>query len=311
MHSTRRSLIMSTLAAMLPAACSRSSLGLRSGGPDGGGVSLGGMTGSGGTGVAISTSTQGGIIGSGGAVGSSSAGGSVSNSDAPVQPSGGAIAVGAISGSYGGTTGPGSTPSDAASQVGDPSVPLQHRSTSLPCPSQRGPAPQDCTAGACTGQPYPGGIVSLNCSSDSECAAGVNGRCFPPKVPGWAGGCSYDECFNDSSCGLRTPCVCRTSSTDNSANICDVGGNCAVDADCGPGGYCSPSMESCTSTNPDITPEASNGPNPYYCHTASDICINDSDCSPPDTTIPPAITVCAYSAQNARWECTNINCGRF
>jgi len=31
------------------------------------------------------------------------------------------------------------------------------------------------------------------------------------------GGCSYDECFTDSNCGARTPCLCRSSSTDNSA----------------------------------------------------------------------------------------------
>jgi len=204
--------------------------------------------------------------------------------------------------------------SDGPSTVGDAKVPLQHRSTSASCPSQRGPAPQDCTTGTCTGQPYPSQVsgLPLTCSSDSQCTAGVNGRCFPPK-PEWAGGCSYDECFADSSCGAKTPCLCRGSSTDNSANICDVGGNCAVDSDCGPGGYCSPSMESCASTDPNIKAEASNGPSPYYCHTASDLCINDSDCGPPDaaTTPFPALNVCAYSTQDNRWECTTITCGHF
>ena len=204
--------------------------------------------------------------------------------------------------------------SDGPSTVGDAKVPLQHRSTSASCPSQRGPAPQDCTTGTCTGQPYPSQVsgLPLTCSSDSQCTAGVNGRCFPPK-PEWAGGCSYDECFADSSCGARTPCICRTSSTNNSANVCDVGGNCAVDSDCGLGGYCSPSMESCASTDPNIKAEASNGPSPYYCHTASDLCINDSDCGPPDaaTTPFPALNVCAYSTQDNRWECTTITCGHF
>jgi hypothetical protein len=205
---------------------------------------------------------------------------------------------------------------DAAASDGerdlDARVPLQHRSTSTSCPSQRGPAPQFCNNGVpCTSQPYPSSPYST-CSSDSQCTGGLNG-CFPETMF-TAGGCSYDECSTDSACGARTPCLCRSSSTDNSANVCDVGGNCAVDSDCGPGGYCSPSIETCYSTNPEAVVEGSNlgGPNPYYCHTASDLCINDSDCEVDAGTATgtscPTYTHCAYSVQDTRWECTQLSC---
>jgi len=203
--------------------------------------------------------------------------------------------------------------SDGPGTAGDAKVPLQHRSTSASCPSQRGPAPGS--------QPYPS--VSFicpyaqyqACSSDSACTDGANGRCFLPDGQN-CGGCSYDECSSDSSCGTKTPCICRGSSTDNSANICDSGGNCAVDSDCGPGGYCSPSMEDCAwalSANPDVEAEGSSGPKPYYCHTVSDLCINDSDCAPPDagtatTSSCPQYTPCAYNVQDKRWECAQFVC---
>jgi hypothetical protein len=184
---------------------------------------------------------------------------------------------------------------------GSGKVPLQHRSTSASCPSQRGSGPS-CVDTTCS-----------SCSSDSQCTDGVNGRCFPWEGLISLGGCSYDECFSDSNCGARTPCLCRSSSTDNSANMCDVGGNCAVDSDCGPGGYCSPSMETCYSTNHEAAVEGRNygGPNPYYCHTASDLCTNDSDCAPLDAgtaTNPMTYTPCAYNVQNSHWECTQFTC---
>jgi len=121
----------------------------------------------------------------------------------------------------------------------------------------------------------------------------MNGRCFPWEGLVSEGGCSYDECFADSGCGAGTPCICRSSATDNSANVCDVGGNCAVDSDCGKGGYCSPSVGG------------------YFCHTVADLCVNDSDCPSPDagtdtTSTCTSYTACAYSSQSIRWECTQV-----
>ena len=88
-----------------------------------------------------------------------------------------------------------------------------------------------------------------------------------------------------------------------------------MDSDCGPGGYCSPSMETCYSGDPNVYAEAKflpdSIPSPYYCHTTSDLCINDSDCAPVDAgtvTIALTYTPCAYSVQNSRWECTQFVC---
>jgi len=232
---------------------------------------------------------------------------------APESGTGGAVSSGGASGSSGtgGVVSSGGVTGKYAGQT-----PLNHRPSDAQCPSKRGSAPLFCAGGTCTSQPYPSaGFGSTSCSSDSQCKGGVNGRCFPGEGLVSAGGCSYDECFADSGCGARTPCICRSSSTDNSANVCDVGGNCAVDSDCGPGGYCSPSMETCYSTNPEAEVEGSNygGPNPYYCHTASDLCINDSDCATLDagtatTSSCPQYTPCAYNAQDNRWECTQLFC---
>ena len=201
----------------------------------------------------------------------------------------------------GGNMGGGGSGGNGSGGNGSGKVPLQHRSTSASCPSQRGPGPS-CVGTMCS-----------SCSFDSQCTDGVNGRCFPWEGLVSLGGCSYDECFTDSNCRARTPCLCRSSSTDNSANVCDVGGNCAVDSDCGPGGYCSPSMETCFSAAPEVEVQDNYaGPNPYYCHTASDLCINDSDCAPLDAgtvTNPMTYTPCAYNVQNSRWECTQFTCG--
>src|SRR5580658_2032140 len=176
--------------------------------------------------------------------------------------------------------------------TGDAEVPLYHRASAACCPSQRGPGGPN--------QPYLPGFASPlsadagGCTSDSDCTSGVNGRCFPFEGEVGLGGCSYDECFTDSNCGSGTPCLCRSSSTDNSANVCDPGGNCAVDSDCGLGGYCSPSG-------------ICDGPT-YYCHTSSDTCVNDTDCPAIDAGESgcPTVTSCVYNPQAQRWGCNQL-----
>jgi hypothetical protein len=165
-----------------------------------------------------------------------------------------------------------------------------HRPAPACCLSERGPGP--------AGQPYPSGVAST-CTSDSQCTAGANGRCFPFEGLVGYGGCSYDECFTDSDCGSGATCLCRGSSTDNSANVCVEGGNCVVDSDCGPGGYCSPSVEaSCLFARP------------YFCHTATDTCTDDSDCSSVDAGRGscPILAPCAYGPGEERWACTQLTC---
>ena len=154
--------------------------------------------------------------------------------------------------------------------MGDAEVPDIHRAQPGCCPSRRGPGPSLAS-----------GSGPSSCTSDSQCTDGVNGRCFPAEGLLSGGGCSYDQCFTDLNCGSRTPCICRESDTDNTPNVCAPQGNCAVDSDCGPGGTCSPSTESCP--NYDVGGYASSSP--YYCHTATDLCINDEDCASVDAGV--------------------------
>jgi hypothetical protein len=80
-------------------------------------------------------------------------------------------------------------------------------------------------------------------------------------------------------------CVCHGSPYSNSGNTCMRSG-CQVDSDCGAHGYCSPS----TSSN------SCGGVAGYYCHTASDQCVNDSDC-------PGGFDVCEWSTASDSWVC--------
>jgi hypothetical protein len=66
-----------------------------------------------------------------------------------------------------------------------------------------------------------------------------------------------------------------------------VSGNCHIDANCGPGGYCSPSYGT----------QGCGGLAGYYCHTPTDQCIDDTDCT------DGGYSVCAYSSATNRWEC--------
>jgi hypothetical protein len=74
------------------------------------------------------------------------------------------------------------------------SVPLSHRATAVACPTVR-------RAGTVTAQCLDRGTFSVDpCRSDTDCEAGVNGRCdcmFPEA--GYVG-CTYDQCVTDTDC---------------------------------------------------------------------------------------------------------------
>jgi hypothetical protein len=138
--------------------------------------------------------------------------------------------------------------------------------------------------------------TALACLHDSDCSAGENGRCailavssLPPDAGSnvvvlCGSSCSYDACFSDAECPAHVPCECRTSATDTAANVCLTGSGCSVDADCGPGGFCS--ATSWTQTGGQVQ---------YYCHTANDSCLDDSDC--------PTGKYCQFDTVGARWMC--------
>jgi hypothetical protein len=116
---------------------------------------------------------------------------------------------------------------------------------------------------------------------------------------GGPGGDSNDACFTDLDClteeaGTRV-CSCSPASFQPfpgpgaSANTC-VPGNCSVDRDC-PCGYCSPTFdERC----PNLW-----GVVGYFCHSASDSCVNDSDCD---------AGYCVFGADAGLWACNDDFC---
>lgn len=162
-------------------------------------------------------------------------------------------------------------------------VPRVHRAAAAPCDTTRPPSPG-------LESPNPGAM----CTSDAECTSGLNGRCTGNGHDGWR--CTYDECTKDADCvepgtGKGGLCACENGfHSDN--NVCLFVGNCRIDADCGSGGYCSPTLGDCGNYSPFDA---------YYCHTAADECVDDADCG-------GAGAYCAYSAIKGHWSCSSMNC---
>lgn len=195
---------------------------------------------------------------------------------------GGTRSAGGAAGSSGGyTSAQGGAPAGGMLATGGTqSVPAKHRPSDTACPEQRG-------AGDTFPNPSPGG----ECAQDSDCTAGINGRCLAEAgIDIDVVSCSYDTCFSDSDCSDNRPCECRQSETDSAANYCVVtGGNCRIDSDCGPGGFCSPSLLG------DYCGFDSSIGEGYFCHTPQDSCLNDSDCD--------SASICAYSLQISHFTC--------
>jgi hypothetical protein len=196
------------------------------------------------------------------------------------------------------------TTSDAA--VADPDaptpiswdgrVPTNHRASAAACPA-RGPGTQCSDAST----PLPG----LPCMQDSDCTAGINGRCFavPGLVPPESGTgqgtllcstfCTYDQCLSDSDCSGHVPCACHFQTLAGNPNTCLPLSNCTVDSDCSPVAYCSFSGVA----------SQSSPPYGYFCHTPRDLCIEDSDCT---VTLPGGSAYCGYDLAAGYWTCREI-----
>jgi hypothetical protein len=199
---------------------------------------------------------------------------------------GGSTAGTATSPDGGGSSDSGS-PGDARSAsdaFSTGAVPVDHRPSGAACPQQRAPGmlPPLCN--------YDAGSPEA-CLHDSDCTQGNNGRCMHPDLTPAVCvlACSYDECFTDSDCPASVPCTCRASATESTPNTCVGGSGCRVDADCGPGGYCSPSA-GYGSFQCGVA---------YFCHTANDTCVNDTDCD---------AAKCQYDSAAGHWRCGGPSC---
>jgi hypothetical protein len=171
--------------------------------------------------------------------------------------------------------------------------PSQHRAVSTVCSTaavDAGLPTQGFDGGLRGPVDLDGGGAILCSSSDScpACANGLSDRCFAFGGGGNGGTnfCHCDECNGDQDCGPKDDCVCEGTPGQRAAtgNVC-VPANCHVDADCGAGGFCSPTWYSFNG----LWTVAG-----YYCHTPFDLCLNDSDCAP---------ARCSYSIQAAFWSC--------
>jgi hypothetical protein len=156
----------------------------------------------------------------------------------------------------------------ASSSTCNGRVPQQHRPSAPTCPMGRGAGAPDKNWGG-------------ECTTDSDCTQGKNGRCIfgfghPP-----GNYCSYDSCFSDADCTDGLACDCRDSASSNAANVC-VPAGCHVDSDCGPCGFCSLSNACLVE---------------YQCHTTSDLCLDDGDCPQPGPHL------CAWDGSAKRWSC--------
>lgn len=181
----------------------------------------------------------------------------------------------------------------AASTLTQPGeTPLRHYASTAACRTQRPavtPIPAGGDGGAeqtCTGC----------CGSDADCVAGTNGRCLSTGLGALT--CSYDECASSNDCAPGKTCACGDFA-EISANVCATS-NCRTDADCGAGGYCSPSVAlGCRGPGPNY--------DGAYCHTANDQCVNDADCSgQPQNGHGPE--VCVYDKEVSHWKCATPGC---
>jgi hypothetical protein len=173
----------------------------------------------------------------------------------------------------GSTVSTATSPDDGSTTA--PRVPLVHRSSADACPTDRASG----NASNFPGQPGA-------CHADSDCTEGQNGRCvialpFGPK-------CTYDECFVDNDCSRGAVCTCRNPPFGN--NAC-VASGCLTDSDCA-GQYCSPSYGSCRNQ----------GVVQFVCHSPSDLCVDDIDCTGGSGAI------CSFDSSRTAWACVTTAC---
>jgi len=169
-------------------------------------------------------------------------------------------------------------------------------STSVSTVAPRTPSVHRAQASSCVGvfaPPEPSNVVmdyNPGCTKHSDCTAGTNGKCVNGIGMAYRMySCTYDQCATDSDCDAGKICYCTASTSARCLSV----GNCQTDADCGnhPYSFCSPSMGwDCGGYRPI---------DGFHCHTASDNCMDNADCTGTD--------YCNFDAYEARWKCTPTN----
>jgi hypothetical protein len=170
-------------------------------------------------------------------------------------------------------------PDGGGGSGGADAAPAQHRAQAVACTATRDVLPPDAGAVSCT--------MDSDCASDG--GLGLARFCSNHT-------CSVDQCLTDGDCASNQACGCASQFGGNAihTNLC-VPAACHVDADCGPGGYCSPATnDRCGSLSG------------YHCHKAADTCHSNADCP---ATQDGGITfsqTCAYVPELDHWACAAV-----
>lgn len=150
--------------------------------------------------------------------------------------------------------------------------PRKHRATAEACSRVDGPA----TATHAKHAPGTPCLTATDCGFLSRCVGGH---------------CRTDQCYTDSDCKSELS-VCACDPMDHGHRC--LPSDCQVDADCGPGGFCSPSFGlHCGSYHGVLS---------YHCHTPKDDCLDDSDCK------KSGYGYCAFESKSGHWICGKQEC---
>ena len=194
----------------------------------------------------------------------------------------------------GGGSGSGSGSGSGTRATASPSVSPSAGKGGVPpgAPSESRPVAQECSHERGPGDRVPDPDSPDGCKADADCKDGINGRC---NVHFGGHGmqfnsCDYDRCFADADCKNDGVCVCGSK-----ANSCMEPGNCRVDADCGPGGFCTPSWGA-------DAEGACFGYSAYFCRTPRDTCVKDDDCQSQDRDKGWGST-CSFDPTAGHWRC--------
>ncbi len=137
--------------------------------------------------------------------------------------------------------------------------------------------------------------LPLRLSTDKGCR--VDGDCKGHQPKCDKGGCTVARCREDGDCLKGQMCQCGTAyagSQNERPQNC-LPANCRTDADCGPAGYCSPTL--------DLTCGTYRGISGWYCHGPRDACVDDEDCVIVEPAGAKRQGYCAYSLVAGRFTC--------
>jgi hypothetical protein len=137
------------------------------------------------------------------------------------------------------------------------------------------------------------GFIVTECTHDSDCADGLNGRC---SRRGAYSACTYDLCFSDADCPAGTRCACGVERQDGNLCVSDLCGACAR-IDCAVSWGC----EGHNGTG------SGGGVQSFECYTPDDTCHSDADCDTGEfCTRGPGVR---GEQPDPSWHCASPTCG--